>query len=35
MLVAAVEHGRGLVLGQLEIDSKTNEIRRCASWRTS
>ena len=26
MLVAAVEHGRGLVLGQLEIDSKTNEI---------
>ena len=26
MLVAAVEHGRGLVLGQLEIDSKTNAI---------
>ena len=26
MLVAAVEHGSGLVLGQLEIASKTNEI---------
>ena len=26
MLVAAVEHGSGLVLGQNEIDSKTNEI---------
>ncbi|MDE0102399.1 MAG: ISAs1 family transposase, partial [Bryobacterales bacterium] len=26
MLVAGVEHGTGLVLGQLEIDSKTNEI---------
>ena len=26
MLVAAVEHGSGLVLGQLEIGSKTNEI---------
>ena len=26
MLVAAIEHGSGLVRGQLEIDSKTNEI---------
>ena len=26
MLVAAVEHGKGRVLGQLEVDSKTNEI---------
>ena len=26
MLVAAIEHGRGLVLGQLEIPRKTNEI---------
>ena len=26
MLVAAVEQGSGLVLGQLEISSKTNEI---------
>ena len=26
MMVAAVEHGSGLVLGQKEIDSKTNEI---------
>ena len=35
MLVAAVEQGSGLVLGQLEIPSKTNEIpalRELAGW---
>ena len=26
MLVAAVEQGKGRVLGQLEVDSKTNEV---------
>ena len=26
MMVAALEHGSGLVLGQLEVDSKSNEI---------
>ena len=26
MLVAAVEHGKGRVLGQMEVNSKTNEI---------
>ena len=26
MMVAAVEHGTGLVLGQIEVDNKTNEI---------
>ena len=26
MMVAAVEHGTGLVLGQIEVDDKTNEI---------
>ena len=30
MMVAAVEHGSGLVLGQKEIDDKTNEIPRRA-----
>ena len=26
MMVAALEHGSGLVLGQVEVDSKSNEI---------
>ena len=26
MMVAAVEHGSGVVLGQVEVDSKSNEI---------
>ena len=29
MMVAAVEHNTGVVLGQVEVDSKSNEIRPC------